>query len=353
MDVGVESAVGDGRGITVELTTISTTSATFHAHGGAPPSAETLDGLEPGRSYEHAGIRFATLARPSGDLRSRIATVNDVHFGETEAGRLEGSELGPIRRAGDGEPPYAEMMNRAAAGEMAASGPFAAVMVKGDLSQDGTPDEFGAFESCYRPAFGERLFAVRGNHDSYRGQSEYAGDQRIDVPGAVIALMDTVMPTKVNGVLSAEQLEWLDALALGATDPVIVMGHHPQWPGAVGGPLDMCLTPSASAALDDVFARRPSVIAYTAGHTHRHRVQVAAAGVPSVEVGCVKDFPGTWAEYEIYDGGALQIVHRMSSPEALAWSEQCRGLYADFGLDYTAYALGRLEDRCFQIPLRA
>ena len=54
----------------------------------------------------------------------------------------------------------------------------------------------------------------------------------------------------------------------------------------------------------------------------------------------------------MYDGGILQIVHRISSPEALAWSEQCRGLYADFGVDYTVYALGRLEDRCLLIPYR-
>ena len=57
----------------------------------------------------------------------------------------------------------------------------------------------------------------------------------------------------------------------------------------------------------------------------------------------MKDFPGTWAEYQVYDGGILQIVHRISSPEALAWSEQCRGLYADFGINYTEYALGRLR----------
>jgi hypothetical protein len=74
--------------------------------------------------------------------------------------------------------------------------------------------------------------------------------------------------------------------------------------------------------------------------------------VPTVEVGCVKDFPGTWAEYRVFEGGILQVVHRISAPDALAWSERCRGLYADFGLDYAAYALGRLEDRCFPIELR-
>jgi hypothetical protein len=54
----------------------------------------------------------------------------------------------------------------------------------------------------------------------------------------------------------------------------------------------------------------------------------------------------------VFDGGILQVVHRMSSPEALAWSERCRFLYADFGVDYQSYALGSLDDRCLSIPIR-
>jgi hypothetical protein len=76
------------------------------------------------------------------------------------------------------------------------------------------------------------------------------------------------------------------------------------------------------------------------------------SGIASIEVGSTKDFPGTWAEYRVHEGGIMQVVHRMSSPEALAWSESCRGLYADFGLDYESYALGTLADRCFTIPQR-
>ena len=67
---------------------------------------------------------------------------------------------------------------------------------------------------------------------------------------------------------------------------------------------------------------------------------------------CTKDFPGTWAEYRVFEGGILQVHHRTSTPEALAWSERCRGLYADFGVDYSAFALGALSDRCFAIPAR-
>ena len=78
----------------------------------------------------------------------------------------------------------------------------------------------------------------------------------------------------------------------------------------------------------------------------------ASDGVPHIEVGCVKDFPGSWAEYRVYDGGITQVHHRISTPEALAWSERCRHLYQDFGIDYETYALGGLEDRCFTISIR-
>jgi 3',5'-cyclic-AMP phosphodiesterase len=90
-------------------------------------------------------------------------------------------------------------------------------------------------------------------------------------------------------------------------------------------------------------------VAYTAGHTHRNRVcHVAATGaVPWAEVSATKDFPGAWAEYRVFEGGILQVFRRISAPEALAWSEKTRDLYA--GL-YEMYAFGALDDRCFPLP---
>ena len=79
---------------------------------------------------------------------------------------------------------------------------------------------------------------------------------------------------------------------------------------------------------------------------------MAQSGIPSVEIGCVKDFPGSWGEYRVYEGGVMQIVHRISTPEALQWSERCRHLYEDFGVQYETYAMGALEQRCFNIELR-
>ena len=65
-----------------------------------------------------------------------------------------------------------------------------------------------------------------------------------------------------------------------------------------------------------------------------------------MEVACVKDFPGSWAEYRVFDSGVLQVHRRISTPEALAWSERTRAL---FGGMYPDYAFGHLADRCFAI----
>jgi 3',5'-cyclic-AMP phosphodiesterase len=320
-----------------------------------------FEGLSPGTEYTlvvgdaEQRLTVRTLDRPPGALTCRFVTVNDVHFGETECGRIDDHPEGPIQRPAPGEPPYPETMNRGAVAEIHPIEP-AAVVVKGDLSQDGQPEEWAAFEDCYRTAFGDRLFVVRGNHDAYQGQTGYAGDQWIELPGVAVALLDTTIPRATTGDLSVEQIDWLDTHAAAATTPVLVMGHHQQW---IAGHADshrgadyFGMHPDASDALAAVAARRTSIVAYTAGHTHRHRVRHMACGVPTIEVGCVKDFPGTWAEYRVYDGGITQVVHRVSTPAALSWSERCRHLYADFGVDYESYALGTLEDRCCNIPLR-
>jgi predicted phosphodiesterase len=313
-----------------------------------------FEDLEPDTEYRLDEVEVRTLPRPPGALLCRFGSVNDVHFGEVDCGRIDDDQKGPIRRVGPGEPPHPETMNRAAAHEMAAAG-MAAVFVKGDLSVAGRPEEWAAFEACYRTTFADRLFVVRGNHDSYDGQHAYSGDQRVDLPGVTIALMDTAIPTKTTGRFTEAQADWLDTVAADADQPVIVMGHHQIWSGGHRSDGYFGIHPDGSERLLAVIVRRRNIVAYTAGHTHRHRVRRIRATdiVPYVEVGCTKDFPGTWAEYRVYEGGLLHVVHRMSSPAALEWSESCRHLYSDFGVDYESYALGTLEDRCFEIPLRS
>jgi 3',5'-cyclic AMP phosphodiesterase CpdA len=268
---------------------------------------------------------------------------------------LEGFVAGPTFRSAPGAEPYPEVMNRGAIQEMAAIEPDL-VVVKGDLTCNGTDEEYAQFLAAYEPAFGDRLVHVRGNHDGYHGGTYAATPfQRVDLPGATLALLDTTDPGHTSGRITAEQAAWLDDLAGSADRPVLVFGHHHVWspdsrqrPDGYFG-----ILPDASERLVEVVARHPVILGYFAGHTHRNRVRrISSTGDrPWVEVACVKDYPGTWAEYRVHEGGVLQVHRRISTPEALAWSEQCRHMFAG---TYTGYALGGLEERCFaMVPTTA
>ena len=339
--VAVECCVGD----------ITVTSVGQYHH-------VTFRGLNPETEYSfrvdgvvadsHCPSKLTTLARPSGARLARFATVNDVHFGERIAGLIGShAEVGPVFTRPSNVVAYPNLMNAAAIDEIKA-GDFDAVVVKGDLTSRGTRDEYDEFLNAYG-VFGESLHHVRGNHDTDRTMN--IGDTApfsVLLDGAVLAVLDTSQFHRPNGVLDVEQLAWLDALAASATDPVLVFGHHPLWDSAKDPRSDgfFGLVPDSTDALCAVFARREMIAGYFAGHTHRNRVLhfPHARNIPIVEVASVKEYPGAWAEYHVYEGGYVQIGRRISAPDAMQWSEATRGLYANL---YHDYALGRLSDRSF------
>ncbi len=334
-----------------EVSTVADDEVVIHA--GA--EVRTYDGLAPGTDHDLDGVDVRTLDRPGGELLCRFATVNDVHFGETECGMIDGSDVGPVLRVADGEPPYPEVMNAAAVAEITAVDP-AVVVAKGDLTTRGTAEEYERFLAVYGGAFGDRLVHVRGNHDAMAGieQGLEGIPLTVDLPGVRLAVLDTVTPGTDRGRITPDQLAWLDeagAAAEGDGLPMLVFGHHHCWdPGASVRPKDYFgINPDDSEALLAVVARRRAIKGYFAGHTHRNRVRRfprVTGDVPFVEVACVKDYPGSWAEYRVYEDGILQIHRRLSTPAALAWSESCRALFAGA---YPMYALGRIEDRCFAL----
>jgi predicted phosphodiesterase len=332
----------------MDLTTVADDEAVLHEAGREHRFAD----LEPGTDYQRAGLAFRTLDTPPGERLATFCTVNDVHFGEIECGILNGIDDEPVYTSEPGDDPYPEVMNRAAIADMKAIHPEV-VVVKGDLTSTGTRAEYQAFLNAYGPAFGERLLHVRGNHDAYYGE-DFASHAPLSVnlPGVTLAVLDTAVPGKAGGGLSAASLEWLDTLAAEADRPVLVFGHHHAWnPASAERPeAYFGINPDDSERLVDVVARRRRIVGYFAGHTHRNRVRrfPATGHVPWVEVACVKDFPGAWAEYRVYEGGILQVFRRISAPDALAWSEKTRDMYG--GL-YEMYAFGALADRCFPIAV--
>jgi len=311
--------------------------------------------LEPDAVYDYDGFVFRTLKRPAGELLCRFATVNDVHFGEVECGIIEGMELGPTFTTEAGHDPYPEVMNRGAINEMLQIDP-AAVVVKGDLTSKGTLEEYERFRSFYEPAFGDRLAVIRGNHDSYYGGT-FASDApfAVELPGVTIAVIDTAIQEHYAGQVTADTLTWLRDLSSSTANddakrPILVMGHHHAWsPESRERPENYFgINPDDSEHLVEVFVAHPNLRGYFAGHTHRNRVRhfTLTRDVPWAEVASVKEFPGAWAEYRVYETGILQIMRRISDPECLDWTEKTRTMYGGM---YFGYSFGELSDRCFSI----
>jgi predicted phosphodiesterase len=343
---------------------VRTSVGEHHVVTTGPHHVARIDGLEPGVEYgvtvdgavvgpsdePYLPPTVSTLEAPAGALLATVATVNDVHFGEVECGKLEmnGHEIpGEVFTSAPGEDPYPEVMNRGAIDEIEALDPDA-VVVKGDLTCFGTEAEYEAFLAAYSP-LGERMHHVRGNHDAAVTDTiATTGPLAVETPGAILAVLDTVVFQRENGQITTEQLSWLDDLAADADRPVLVFGHHHAWSpdSHTRSEHYFGINPDDSEALIDLVGRREAIAGYFAGHTHRNRVRrfAAARNVPFVEVACVKDYPGAWAEYRIHEGGYTQVVRRITEPKALAWTETTRQMFQ--GL-YRDYALGPLDWRCF------
>ena len=328
-------------------------------HG--PHHFVVVDDLEPATEYTLAvdgaapdqwlPASLRTLDQPPGALVATIATANDVHFGEVLCG-LTGDPatdaIGPILSSAPGEPPYPEMMGRAAVAEIARLDPDA-VIVKGDLTDRGLREQYDAFLDTYG-VLGDRMYHVRGNHDAMTDPrlAVEGAPYAVHLDGVTLAVLDTTAPGRVGGTLPREQTEWLDSLAAEADVPVLVFAHHPVWYVDTDRTVDpdYVIAYEASVELLEVIDRRPRVVGYLAGHTHTNRVRryERARRVPCVEVACGKDYPGAWAEYRVYEGGYTQVMRRISAPDALSWSERCRAMIQGI---YRDLVLGRITDRCF------
>ena len=112
-------------------------------------------------------------------------------------------------------------------------------------------------------------------------------------------------------------------------------------------PVVFTLESKAAERVENTMAEHSVVGVYSA-HTHRNKVTSSprTPGVPFIEVGAVKEYPGGYSLVEVYEGGYMVNFHKTRADESRAWSERSRGEY--LGL-YPYYTLGTLAERNFVI----
>lgn len=388
--------------------TESTLTVSFAVRDGSGPvdaPAEVLvDGEVRGRSEETAGTRLVriegvapsrgyrieirardawsspgpyfpesveTLPAPRTPLAASFATLNDLHFGEPRFGgtMLEDGSYGdpapgyPAVYETEGDVPYWQYMNEDAVSDINALG-VACVVIKGDVADRGRPEQFAAAKRTFA-GFDAPHHAFLGNHDYY-GLSDgievdgYAlldqprAPRTLELAGWRLVLLDTVEPGEHHGVFPQDRISWLSK-ALEETRelaiPTLLLTHHQPVPVEFADrfPNTIGVLPEHSLALFELLGRHRQVKGVLIGHTHRNRVRRyrPSGRLPFVEVHCVKDYPGGFAHYRLFEDGEFrQEVMRTSSERALAHSARCRDFFAG---RYRDFALGRLGERCFAV----
>jgi 3',5'-cyclic AMP phosphodiesterase CpdA len=153
-----------------------------------------------------------------------------------------------------------------------------AVVVTGDLAEDGTDAQYEELERLLAPLEAP-LYVLAGNHDDRAamrrrfglpGEADEAVQYSADLGPLRLIALDTTTPGEDPGTLDRGRLDWLDAeLAAAPQAPTLIALHHPPiWTGAPA--LDtMGLAPADRHALAAVVTRHPQVRRLVAGHMHR------------------------------------------------------------------------------------
>lgn len=326
------------------------------------PGAALLEGLRPSTRYAlevngKRALHFETLSPPPGRLLCKFATVSDLHIGEPKFGavlRMSERDLLP------GAEPYPLRCARAALAEAVGWG-AETIVVKGDLTRFGRPEEFATA--------GELLSSqpvpvetIPGNHDRWARSADMwdamAEHGLImkrepwcrDLPGIRLIMGLSAVYQHKWGEVDEEQREALAALAGSAPAAAFVALHHyPQrftwanvYPPGINGR-------QANPLLDALADANPATMV-SSGHTHRNRRHYHGRVVVT-EVGSTKDYPGAWAGYAVHEGGIRQVVRRISQPDCIAWTDRTRralgGLWGE-------WSPGPRSHRCFSAtwPLR-
>lgn len=163
------------------------------------------------------------------------------------------------------------------------------VIVSGDLTEHGRPEDFAALVTLLAP-LPMPVYAVPGNHDrreAMRAAFNRAGylplhgplNFTIDSGPLRVVGLDSLVEDRSHGALLPETLAYLDAALSAAPDrPALVMLHHPPFVCGIGHMDEIRLLAGADE-LGRILSRHSQVQRLVTGHLHRP-VLVTFAGIP-------------------------------------------------------------------------
>lgn len=310
--------------------------------GLVPGSTHSVDLLVDGFPAAHTTVR--TL--PVGASHStKIATINDLHFGE--------DGFGLIKQLRDhGPDPYPLRCARSAARDAVAWG-AELLVIKGDITSHGQPEEWEMFDE-FLADVPIPILAIPGNHDVAGSLGSLDSTEELhrrglfprpvthlDIGGTRVVAVDSTVPGRSWGNIGRRHDELRQAIDVD--QPAMVFTHHHLedrplpwfWPLGVRYLDGKRLINSLLEANPDLFL--------SAGHTHRNRRRQHHSAVIT-EVSSTKDYPGVWAGYVLSAGGVRQVVRRVSDPGSVQWTDRT---HAAVGGIWGRWSPGPLHHRSF------
>lgn len=165
-----------------------------------------------------------------------------------------------------------------------------AVLVSGDLTHDGGPEEFRAVRELLQ-RLEVPLHVLPGNHDDRALVREEFGlpgvghepvNYSVDVGELRLVVFDSVVPGQDCGRYDSPWVPWLDSELRAQPDrPTLLAMHHPPMATAVQEWDGINLEPGQREVLADLVARHPQLRAIVGGHLHRTAAS-ALAGCPVI-----------------------------------------------------------------------
>lgn len=210
-----------------------------------------------------------------------LAQLSDLHLGATEEEADPGARLETVVEA-----------------VLALPNPVDAVLVSGDLSDDGSAESYRQARTLL-DRFPCPVHVLPGNHDDRARLREAFGlpgdgaepiNYSVDVEGLRLLLLDSNVPGRDPGAFPPPTLAWLDEeLGEEREQPTLLALHHTPLATGLPGWDAINLSPDEREALAGVVARHPQLRMIVGGHLHR----IAAASL----AGCpVLSAPSTYLQ---------------------------------------------------------